>query len=92
MPHDPYHDDPPESEYIPDFFAHLTADARERTLKFLDAVDKYLEGHPPTGSVESLIQEALESLNELPAESRRETQKFLEALDERLGSPRNLNS
>jgi len=87
--------DPSESEAADDaleFFAHLTPEARERTLKFLAAVDQRLEGHRPTGSVESALRELLESIGELPQEERERVQRFLDARDQHLGSPRRLNS
>ena len=73
-------------------FAHLNPGARERMVKFLDTVDQYLEEHPPTGTLESLIHEILDSINELHHDERRRIRRFLEALDERFGSPHNLNS
>jgi len=47
--------EPRESEVADEareFFVHLKPEARERMARFLDAVDKHLEEHPPTGTVE----------------------------------------
>jgi len=80
------------AEEAREFFARLKPEAVERMGRFLDALEQHLAEHPARGTVESFIQETLDSINELPRDERQRIQKFLDVLDDRFRSPSALNS